>query len=121
MRWTITIVTWVVLSIGILAITTIRPPTVKWSTGGFTSGELYGWPDAWLSKSAYDTTQWINGEKIPGQRTVTWGVEGHKEFAVAIACSTGIAACGILPLVLAGWVMTKRKQKGQQGDTSNLH
>jgi len=111
MKWAIAIVIWVVISMGILVITTIRRPTVKWSTGGFHSGELYGWPDAWLSKSVNDPTQLINGEKIPGERIVSWSVVGNMELVAAIACSTGIAACGVLPFALLGWVVTRRRHK----------
>ncbi len=118
LKWNIT--GWLALCIAILALTTASSPHGGWATG-FHSGRGYGWPDDWLTQNVHDTTQWINGQRVPGTRTVTWSIEDWGNLMVAVAASAGIAGCCVLPFGLVHRLKKRMKESGQPGDPSNPH
>ena len=66
---------------------------------GFHSGYTIGWPNGWLTVSVYDTTQWVNGEKVPGERTTHITDVRWRGLLIAVLVSGAFASLAYIPLL----------------------
>jgi hypothetical protein len=83
---------------------------------GWNSFTTYGWPGAWLHLHVMDTTQWVNGQRIQGQRSI----KGIRVDWLPCLFSGGVcAAISIVlltPLFIYDWKRDERNGANQKID-----
>src|SRR5204863_2971020 len=90
------------VSCAVLAIITFANPH-----GGLATAwhrfDTYGWPQRWLHVHTMDTTQIINGQRIPGKHSIEDVHIDWAPFVVSAITAGGISAVVMLPVMVWSW------------------